>query len=309
MKAGCTAARPAIRSPHGQPDRPPVLGACTASTASARPGSVTGTDEDGPVDCARRKRAVTSAAPHPQTPGGLCAPNLARRLTGLCRRCVQLHRRPDGEGGDDRQQHDQQPGSPRGFQQRRCRHRLVGAIGTGRDIGAAEPHDTTRRPDTWRNNRHEHAPCRIRATDYDCSGPGRLLPADQRGKCYQPGEFCRNSDHGANGVAGNGEAIICEDNDGWRWEPTAPPPNRPATVETPSSATQARAPKSLNPTPTTAPPPASPSTAPSPTPTVAPSPSPRVGAPPTPTAVPVPPSPTENMPPPMAVPVTPSPAA
>jgi hypothetical protein len=44
-------------------------------------------------------------------------------------------------------------------------------------------------------------------------------PLTNSGKCYEPGEFCRNSDHGARGVAGNGEKIRCEDNNGWRWEP------------------------------------------------------------------------------------------
>ncbi len=39
------------------------------------------------------------------------------------------------------------------------------------------------------------------------------------GNCYEPGEYCRKSDHGASGVAGDGEKIICEDNNGWRWEP------------------------------------------------------------------------------------------
>jgi outer membrane biosynthesis protein TonB len=44
-------------------------------------------------------------------------------------------------------------------------------------------------------------------------------PLSDEGTCYEPGEFCRDSDHGATGVAGDGEAIKCEDNDGWRWEP------------------------------------------------------------------------------------------
>ncbi len=44
-------------------------------------------------------------------------------------------------------------------------------------------------------------------------------PLSNEGTCYEPGEFCRDSDHGATGVAGNGEKIICEDNNGWRWEP------------------------------------------------------------------------------------------
>jgi hypothetical protein len=45
-------------------------------------------------------------------------------------------------------------------------------------------------------------------------------PLSDEGTCYEPGEFCRDSDHGTSGVAGDGEAITCEDNDGWRWEPT-----------------------------------------------------------------------------------------
>jgi hypothetical protein len=44
-------------------------------------------------------------------------------------------------------------------------------------------------------------------------------PLSDEGTCYEPGEFCRDSDHGATGVAGDGERIECEDNDGWRWEP------------------------------------------------------------------------------------------
>lgn len=44
-------------------------------------------------------------------------------------------------------------------------------------------------------------------------------PRTDGGNCYEPGEFCRDSDHGMSGVAGNGEKIICADNDGWRWEP------------------------------------------------------------------------------------------
>jgi hypothetical protein len=37
--------------------------------------------------------------------------------------------------------------------------------------------------------------------------------------CYEPGEFCPHADAGMSGIAGNGEAIICEDNNGLRWEP------------------------------------------------------------------------------------------
>ena len=49
--------------------------------------------------------------------------------------------------------------------------------------------------------------------------PTSCYPLSNEGTCYEPGEFCRNSDHGASGLAGDGERIICEDNDGWRWEP------------------------------------------------------------------------------------------
>jgi hypothetical protein len=44
-------------------------------------------------------------------------------------------------------------------------------------------------------------------------------PLSNEGTCYEPGEFCRESDQGMTGVAGDGEKIICEDNDGLRWEP------------------------------------------------------------------------------------------
>lgn len=49
--------------------------------------------------------------------------------------------------------------------------------------------------------------------------PAKCYPLSDEGTCYEPGEYCRDSDHGVSGVAGNGEAIKCEDNDGWRWEP------------------------------------------------------------------------------------------
>ena len=45
-------------------------------------------------------------------------------------------------------------------------------------------------------------------------------PLTNGGNCYEPGEYCRASDHGASGTAGDGEPITCEDNNGWRWEPT-----------------------------------------------------------------------------------------
>ena len=51
------------------------------------------------------------------------------------------------------------------------------------------------------------------------SAPATCHPLSNAGHCYEPGEYCRTSDHGASGVAGDGEAIKCEDVNGWRWEP------------------------------------------------------------------------------------------
>jgi hypothetical protein len=45
-------------------------------------------------------------------------------------------------------------------------------------------------------------------------------PTTSSGNCYSAGEFCSDADHGLSGVAGDGQAITCEDNNGWRWEPS-----------------------------------------------------------------------------------------
>ena len=52
------------------------------------------------------------------------------------------------------------------------------------------------------------------------AAPASCTPKTDSGNCYEPGEYCRDSDHGASGVAGDGETITCENNNGWRWEPT-----------------------------------------------------------------------------------------
>ena len=49
--------------------------------------------------------------------------------------------------------------------------------------------------------------------------PTACYPKTNSGKCYEPDEYCRDTDHGMSGVAGDGEAIVCENDDGWRWEP------------------------------------------------------------------------------------------
>jgi hypothetical protein len=43
-------------------------------------------------------------------------------------------------------------------------------------------------------------------------------PLSDEGTCYEPGEYCRDDDQGTSGIAGDSESIVCEDNDGWRWE-------------------------------------------------------------------------------------------
>jgi hypothetical protein len=49
--------------------------------------------------------------------------------------------------------------------------------------------------------------------------PAGCYPLSYEGTRYERGEYCRNSDHGVSGIASDGEAITCEDNGGWRWEP------------------------------------------------------------------------------------------
>jgi Bacterial Ig-like domain (group 3) len=51
--------------------------------------------------------------------------------------------------------------------------------------------------------------------------PAACHPRSSAGNCYEPGEYCSDADHGLTGVAGDGETIKCEDNNGWRWEPVS----------------------------------------------------------------------------------------
>jgi hypothetical protein len=52
------------------------------------------------------------------------------------------------------------------------------------------------------------------------AAPASCHPLTNGGNCYKSGEYCRDSDHSVSGVAGNGEAITCENSGGWRWEPS-----------------------------------------------------------------------------------------
>ena len=49
------------------------------------------------------------------------------------------------------------------------------------------------------------------------ASPAGCYPLSDEGTRYEPGEYCRDSDQGTTSMAGNGESIICENNDGLRW--------------------------------------------------------------------------------------------
>lgn len=72
---------------------------------------------------------------------------------------------------------------------------------------------------------HSVAPPSAQVTRPPTTSPATQPPAascyplSNEGTCYEPGEYCRKADHGASGVAGDGKKIVCEDNNGWRWEP------------------------------------------------------------------------------------------
>jgi hypothetical protein len=60
--------------------------------------------------------------------------------------------------------------------------------------------------------------------DFPGKRPGTGLPCTTArtgitGNRAGPGQGPADADHGMSGIAGDGEAVLCEDNDGWRWEP------------------------------------------------------------------------------------------
>lgn len=50
------------------------------------------------------------------------------------------------------------------------------------------------------------------------SAAASCYPLTNSENCYAPGQYCRNTDHGKSGVAGNGRRIVCKNQNGWRWE-------------------------------------------------------------------------------------------
>jgi hypothetical protein len=85
---------------------------------------------------------------------------------------------------------------------------------------SAEPAATTAAPAPTMAASTEPAAAPTQAAPTHASAtPAGCYPTSDEGTCYEPGEYCREDDHGTSGVAGDGKAITCEDNDGWRWEP------------------------------------------------------------------------------------------
>jgi hypothetical protein len=50
--------------------------------------------------------------------------------------------------------------------------------------------------------------------------PAGCSPLASSGNCYRAGETCPDADHGVSGTTATEGAVTCEDNDGWRWEPS-----------------------------------------------------------------------------------------
>jgi hypothetical protein len=65
------------------------------------------------------------------------------------------------------------------------------------------------------------------------AAPTGCYPLTSEDTCYEPGEFCSDLDHGMTGVAGDGEDIVCADQDGWRWQPAS---GGPAPASSPTAA-------------------------------------------------------------------------
>ena len=73
---------------------------------------------------------------------------------------------------------------------------------------------------TFYNNHIKPKPIQpTQTTPPQTTQPPPCYPTTSTGNCYEPGEYCPTADHGMTGVAGNGEPIICKNNNGWRWEP------------------------------------------------------------------------------------------
>jgi hypothetical protein len=94
---------------------------------------------------------------------------------------------------------------------------------------------------------------------------GGCYPLSDENTCYQPGEFCRDDDHGVTGRTAAGETIICMDNDGWRWEPVGGSSSGGRPSPRPTSSSRPTPPVTSTPTPSGTASPTPPSTTSPPT--------------------------------------------
>ena len=92
------------------------------------------------------------------------------------------------------------------------------AISSTLTPSATAPLQTTT-PPTTPPTTQAIAPPTTAAPPPPTSTPTGCYPTSSSGSCYKAGQLCPNAYHGTTGVAGNGEHIICLDNNGWRWEP------------------------------------------------------------------------------------------
>lgn len=108
------------------------------------------------------------------------------------------------------------------------RNRELGIVVTAGDGGAAAIAAATRtfnadfdRATPWSTTTPTSTGTAPPPTDNAPTAPtsSSCHPLSSSDNCYKAGEYCSDADHGLTGVADDGEAIVCEDNDGWRWEP------------------------------------------------------------------------------------------
>jgi hypothetical protein len=100
-------------------------------------------------------------------------------------------------------------------------NRELGAITTSTDV--VGPLSDTLLSDSSGGQQQQPAPkppptTEPTSTTPTTAGSSGCYPIDNEGGCYEPGEYCRDDDHGMTGRAGNGEAITCEDDGGWYWK-------------------------------------------------------------------------------------------
>jgi hypothetical protein len=94
---------------------------------------------------------------------------------------------------------------------------LAGMLAAGGGSAAA----TTLTPMTSPTHsvpKHSVMPAATRSRSPAARPTASCHPTTSSGHCYQPGEYCRKSDHGKAGLAGDGAKIICKNRKGWRWE-------------------------------------------------------------------------------------------